>query len=592
MEGPSTTPRTPSSTRTSTGAPLFGPGPDPGPQPPGTLGPSVSVGEVCAGMSYTQVLGSDTPQFVFSARTCIELVDCLSNKQIDTEINHLIALDAMVTSHINKPETNTFPVKRELLRKHIAKSLVLEVDSIVGKYDLLVQSLSRTVDVAKQQVDSQEKALVRVQQSHAQTKTPTIRQIQSSTESLEPPVRFSDTSFADVEYRDVIRNIEFGRTLPGDRSCAFFGIKSYSYGKISHTAVKYPANHPIMSRIFETISASDPSFTPQNYSCLINKYNNGKSTLAMHSDDEKSIKPGSKIYTVSFGAERTVRFYNTSGPMQDIRHKLPHGSLHIMTKESQSVWKHGLVPDAGVVEPRVLLTFRWLVDPDPSTTQRPSPPPPISQRNNQNTSHPSRILFLTDSVLSSTPEHIFEAVPNHVCVKQKEYQLTNIDKYSSQFGHTDVVILSMGINDLSRYGHNARSLLNSVTPKLLQYSRQYPRCKFIFNSLLLTRDYTWLNHEVKLFNSLMFDFTRRVRNVCFFDSHYFTEEICHSMNQSVYVEGRTMRNDQSNNGIHIALRLRRLITAELVSGVAILTGTAGVSVGHCKWIRNLDPHSA
>ena len=94
MEGPSTTPRTPSSTRTSTGAPLFGPGPDPGPQPPGTLGPSVSVGEVCAGMSYTQVLGSDTPQFVFSARTCIELVDCLSNKQIDTEINHLIALDA------------------------------------------------------------------------------------------------------------------------------------------------------------------------------------------------------------------------------------------------------------------------------------------------------------------------------------------------------------------------------------------------------------------------------------------------------------------------------------------------------------------
>ena len=90
----------------------------------------------------------------------------------------------------------------------------------------------------------------------------------------------------------------------------------------------------------------------------------------------------------------------------------------------------------------------------------------------------------------------------------------------------------------------------------------------------------------------MFDFTHRVRNVCFFDSHYFTGEICHCMNQSVHVEGRTMRNDQSNNGIHIALRLRRLITAELVSGVAILTGTAGVSVGHCKWIRNLDPRSA
>ena len=127
-----------------------------------------------------------------------------------------------------------------------------------------------------------------------------------------------------------------------------------------------------------------------------------------------------------------------------------------------------------------------------------------------------------------------------------------------------------------------------MTPKLLQYSRRYPRCKFIFNSLLLTIDYIWLNHEVKLFNSLMFDLTRRVRNVYFFDSHYFTEEICDSMNQSVNVERSAMRNDQSNNGIHIALRLRRLITAELVSGVAILTGTAGVSVGHCRWIRNLD----
>ena len=133
---------------------------------------------------------------------------------------------------------------------------------------------------------------------------------------------------------------------------------------------------------------------------------------------------GSNICTISFGAECTVRFYNNSGPIQAIRHKFPHGSLlsHITTKGSQSVLKHvhGLVPDVAVVEPRVLLTFRWLVDPNPSTTQRPSPHPPISPRNNQNTSHLSRILFLTDSVLSSTPEHIFEAVHNYVCSKQKE----------------------------------------------------------------------------------------------------------------------------------------------------------------------------
>ena len=46
---------------------------------------------------------------------------------------------------------------------------------------------------------------------------------------------------------------------------------------------------------------------------------------------------------------------------------------------------------------------------------------------------------------------------------------------------------------------------------------------------------------------------------------------------------------QNRNLGHGRGRLQRLITAELVSGVSILTGTAGVSVGHCRWISNLDP---
>ena len=60
---------------------------------------------------------------------------------------------------------------------------------------------------------------------------------------------------------------------------------------------------------------------------------------------------------------------------------------------------------------------------------------------------------LVDSIHSNSPEHLFESVRNHECVKQEEYQLSNIDKYSDQFGYTDVVILSMGKNDLSCYDH-------------------------------------------------------------------------------------------------------------------------------------------
>ena len=162
-------------------------------------------------------------------------------------------------------------------------------------------------------------------------------------------------------------------------------------------------------------------------------------------------------------------------------------------------------------------------------------------------------LLLTDSIHSSTPTHIFEAVPNHVCIKHKEYQLANIDQYSSEFEYTDVVVISMGINDLSRYGHKARTLADSITPKLQHYSRRYPHCKFIFST----------------------------RNLSFFDSHHFAAKTFKEDRSiaSFYVPGpsrrlsqQSMRNEQSNNGIHIPLHMRRLITSELVRSVGYLAG--------------------
>ena len=112
-----------------------------------------------------------------------------------------------------------------------------------------------------------------------------------------------------------------------------------------------------------------------------------------------------------------------------------------MIQNSQSVWKHGIIPDPSVLEPRVSLTFRWLVDPDNS--QPKDRPPPISEPNISKVTsvRPQRILFLTDSIHSGTPEHIFETLPNHVCIKQKEFQLRNIDNYCDQFEYTDVAVL-------------------------------------------------------------------------------------------------------------------------------------------------------
>ncbi len=237
---------------------------------------------------------------------------------------------------------------------------------------------------------------------------------------------------------------------------------------------------------------------------------------------------------------------------------------------------------------------------DPTSTQT-TPPrqsvPPVSQP-----VKPARILLLTDSIHSNTPTHLFENIPNHVCIKKKEYQLANLDKYSDEFAYTDFAVISMGVNDLCRYGHDARSLAAYITPLLQQYSTRYPHCQFVFNTLLLTRDYQWLNKEIESFNQYMYKLSRDVHNLCFFDSDRFTLKCFNESRQKlfVYAVGPTrgglsehnMRNEQSNNGIHISLQMRRLVASELVRCVGYLSGADGARFRRCDWVRNANTHSS
>ena len=61
----------------------------------------------------------------------------------------------------------------------------------------------------------------------------------------------------------------------------------------------------------------------------------------MHSDNEKCIEASSQIITVSFGANRTIKFRSTVGHPTEVEHVIPNGSVYLMSAESQSIWKHG-----------------------------------------------------------------------------------------------------------------------------------------------------------------------------------------------------------------------------------------------------------
>ena len=558
--------------------------------------------------TFEGICGTDYPLYVFTARTCLELLPTLSPVQVDTELKHLRALDGSVDNALTQVKTKLkIEDKRNWLHKTLTFSLMKQIDAVVHKYDSLLESISRSVETAEKKMDEAQvfitqrmnEAQQHVEQLQQREEPPppsssppaTVRE----SEPLDNPVRFLDISFSGIEPSVVENAFVTEKSLPGNRTSAYFGKVGYSYGhrgSISHEPSEYPPNNDIFQQIFSRISEQDPNFTPENYTCLVNKYPNGQSTLAMHQDNESCIVPGSLIYTVSFGAPRTLRLFNTQGPLQEQRHTLEHGSVHVMTPSSQSNWKHGIVKDPQVTDCRISLTFRWLAPPaeDGAVSSR-APVPRIAQPGTS-TSQPARVLFLTDSVHSTTPDFVFDSIPNHICIKQVEYQLENIDKYSSQFEYTDIVVISMGINDISRYGHNATSLFDIISLKMNYYARKYYKTKFIFNSLLLTRDFEWCNVEVKRFNSEMFGLAKNIRNLSFFDSHGLLLELPPlSGNRCFYESGnrsrltdKSMRDSQSNNGIHICLQIRKLVMGELVKSVGYLTGSRPDKFRNSGWL--------
>lgn len=565
--------------------------PPAGPHSSGGLGlgvPGVQTGGTGTTGAGSWELVGDGLSYVFSARTCLELLPFLSPTQLETEIKHLQALDAS----INFRSTRSADSKRDFLHKSLSGSLCREVDTIVRKYDILLQNISRSVTEAQLHVDGIAQSLITTPPTD--TATDHIQPDAGNTE-LEIPVRFIDTSFADMNYSDIEEAINFTDNHVGGRKTAYFGSTGYSYGPKTHVPAAYP-DHPVFECLFDRLQEHDPDFSRENYTCLATQYPHGRCTLPMHHDDEKCIVPGSTIYTVSFGATRTVRFLNIEQRLQLQEHKLEHGSVHCMSKESQSIWKHGITIEPEVTGSRISFTFRKLLKSPPSPEVRKPVPriaPPSAPKS---ADRPTRVLLLTDSIHSRTPPHLFESVPNHICIRKTNYELTNLHNFSPEFAYTDCVIVSCGINDLSRYGHTASSLADCVAHRFKEYSRKYPNTKFIFNSLLWSRDYRWLNAEVDLFNNYMFELSRSVRNMYYFDSHNL---VSRSNIRNVYASGaRTdlaesdMRTTEGNNGVHVTLEVRRLVVRELVNSVGYLAGCRTIRFRSCEWLHNVTTRSS
>ena len=149
------------------------------------------------------------------------------------------------------------------------------------------------------------------------------------------------------------------------------GRSVLSYGeKYTYNGSGPPESHQkaIPNVIQNVIKSIESNYDKcQINSCLINKYSGKDSVLPEHADDERTIEPGSSIYTVSIGASCVIKFRDGfTGEEKAIT--VNDRDIYTMSQQSQCFWTHRidkgdvLADDNEEDTIRYSLTFRSVGD--------------------------------------------------------------------------------------------------------------------------------------------------------------------------------------------------------------------------------------
>lgn len=172
-----------------------------------------------------------------------------------------------------------------------------------------------------------------------------------------------DRNIADEYYQALMQDVAwkndeaviFGKKVVTKRKVAWYADQSfpYTYSKTTKTALPWV---PVLQELKDIVEKE----SGETYnSCLLNLYHDGSEGMAWHSDAEKELKKNGAIGSLSFGAERKFAFKHKK-TKETVSQVLEHGSLLVMTGETQTHWLHRLPPTKTVFSPRVNLTFRTI----------------------------------------------------------------------------------------------------------------------------------------------------------------------------------------------------------------------------------------
>jgi alkylated DNA repair dioxygenase AlkB len=140
------------------------------------------------------------------------------------------------------------------------------------------------------------------------------------------------------------------------RKTACFG-QTYDDSGVDYEVVPmHPLLVPLCAAVEQRLG-----FRPTN--CLLNYYEDGRSTMGFHSDVTYNLAEGTGVAIVSLGAERDLTFRSKANVDVKVVFSLPHGSLLYMTQLTQDYWTHA-VKKSDTDDARISLTFRHILSPE------------------------------------------------------------------------------------------------------------------------------------------------------------------------------------------------------------------------------------
>ncbi|MFP4402636.1 MAG: alpha-ketoglutarate-dependent dioxygenase AlkB family protein [Candidatus Nanoarchaeia archaeon] len=180
-------------------------------------------------------------------------------------------------------------------------------------------------------------------------------------EGFEYTPQFLNKEEASNLYNELTNQIEweereitmFGKVYMQPRLIKWYGDRAYSYSKQNFQAQKMPTNIQELKKKIEQHSNSKFN------SVLINWYRNEQDSMGKHSDDEKELGNQPTIASVSLGEEREFIIINRVTKKRT-KVTLQHGSLLIMSGNSQHDYWHELPKSKHKKRGRVNLTYRYI----------------------------------------------------------------------------------------------------------------------------------------------------------------------------------------------------------------------------------------